>query len=306
MAKHGKKYLEALKLVELEKLYEPQEAISLLKKMNYVKFDSTLEVHMKLGVDPRHADQMVRGVAMLPAGTGKEVKVLVFAQGEKANEAEAAGADFVGLDDLIKQIEADWLGFDVAIATPDVMGKVGRLGKKLGPRGLMPSPKAGTITFDIARTVQDVKAGRVEFKVDKTALLHIPAGKMSFSEDALMSNLTSVMDSVMRAKPSGAKGIYVKSVVISSTMSPSLHLDVATATALSLLLKLRVTRRGLKSPGPRVPGANDRQRQMNSPWSSVQNRRPFFILEGSFYKPTPSERRNARCLHRPNQTKSLN
>jgi len=232
MAKHGKKYLEALKLVEPEKLYEPQEAISLLKKMNYVKFDSTLEVHMKLGVDPRHADQMVRGVAMLPAGTGKEVKVLVFAQGEKANEAEAAGADFVGLDDLIKQIEADWLGFDVAIATPDVMGKVGRLGKKLGPRGLMPSPKAGTITFDIARTVQDVKAGRVEFKVDKTALLHIPAGKMSFSEDALMSNLTSVMDSVMRAKPSGAKGIYVKSVVISSTMSPSLHLDVPTATAL--------------------------------------------------------------------------
>jgi len=232
MAKHGKKYLEALKLVEPEKLYEPQEAISLLKKMNYVKFDSTLEVHMKLWVDPRHADQMVRGVAMLPAGTGKEVKVLVFAQGEKANEAEAAGADFVGLDDLIKQIEADWLGFDVAIATPDVMGKVGRLGKKLGPRGLMPSPKAGTITFDIARTVQDVKAGRVEFKVDKTALLHIPAGKMSFSEDALMSNLTSVMDSVMRAKPSGAKGIYVKSVVISSTMSPSLHLDVPTATAL--------------------------------------------------------------------------
>jgi large subunit ribosomal protein L1 len=232
MAKHGKKYLEALKLVEPEKLYEPQEAISLLKKMNYVKFDSTLEIHMKLGVDPRHADQMVRGVAMLPAGTGKEVKVLVFAQGEKANEATAAGADFVGLDDLIKQIDADWLGFDVAIATPDVMGKVGRLGKKLGPRGLMPSPKAGTITFDIARTVQDVKAGRVEFKVDKTALLHIPAGKMSFTEDALMSNVSSVMDAVMRAKPSGAKGTYVKSVVISSTMSPSLHLDVATATAL--------------------------------------------------------------------------
>jgi len=232
MAKHGKKYLEAGKLVEAEKFYEPAEAITLLKKMNYVKFDSTLEVHMKLGVDPRHADQMVRGVAMLPAGTGKEMKVLVFAQGEKANEAEAAGADFVGLDDLIKQIEADWLGFDVAIATPDVMGKVGRLGKKLGPRGLMPSPKAGTITFDIARTVQDVKAGRVEFKVDRTALLHIPAGKMSFSEDALLSNVTSVMDAVMRAKPSGAKGTYVKSVVLSSTMSPSIHLDVATATAL--------------------------------------------------------------------------
>jgi len=221
-----------LKLVDIDKLYEPVEAISLLKKMNYVKFDSTLEIHMKLGVDPRHADQMVRGVAMLPAGTGKEMKVLVFAQGEKANEATAAGADFVGLDDLIKQIEADWLGFDVAIATPDVMGKVGRLGKKLGPRGLMPSPKAGTITFDVARTVQDVKAGRVEFKVDRTALLHIPAGKMSFSEDALLLNVTAVMDAVMRARPSGAKGTYVKSVVISSTMSPSIHLDIATATAL--------------------------------------------------------------------------
>lgn len=232
MARHGKKYLEAQKFVEPEKLYLPQEAISLLKKMNYVKFDSTLEVHMKLGVDPRHADQMVRGVAMLPAGTGREVKVLVFAQGEKANEAEAAGADFVGLDDLIKQIEADWLGFDVAVATPDVMGKVGRLGKKLGPRGLMPSPKAGTITFDVARTVQDVKAGRVEFKVDKTALLHIPAGKMSFSEESLMANLTSVMDAVSRAKPTGAKGTYVKSVVVSSTMSPSIRLDVAEALAL--------------------------------------------------------------------------
>jgi large subunit ribosomal protein L1 len=232
MPQHGKKYLDALKLVDENKLYEPQEAVSLLKKMSYVKFDSTIEVHMKLGVDPRHADQMVRGVAMLPAGAGKEVKVLVFAQGEKANEAEAAGADFVGLDDLIKQIEADWLGFDVAIATPDVMGKVGRLGKKLGPRGLMPSPKAGTITFDLARTIQEVKAGRVEFKVDKTALLHIPAGKLSFSEEALMANLTSVIDAVVRARPSGSKGTYIKSVVLSSTMSPSVRLDVATATAL--------------------------------------------------------------------------
>jgi large subunit ribosomal protein L1 len=232
MPQHGKKYLEALKQVEEGKLYQPQEAVSLLKKMNYVKFDPTIEVHMKLGVDPRHADQMVRGVAMLPAGTGKEMKVLVFAQGEKANEAEAAGADFVGLDDLIKQIEGDWLGFDVAIATPDVMGKVGRLGKKLGPRGLMPSPKAGTITFDLAKTIQEVKAGRVEFKVDKTALLHIPAGKLSFSEDAIMSNITSVVDAVVRARPTGAKGTYVKSVVLSSTMSPSVRLDVATATAL--------------------------------------------------------------------------
>ena len=232
MAKHGKKYEEALKLIEGNKLYQPQEAISLLKKMNYVKFDPTVEIHMRLGVDPRHADQNVRGVAMLPAGTGKEMKVLVFAQGEKVAEAEAAGADFVGLDDLIKQIEGDWFGFDVAIATPDVMGKVGRLGKKLGPRGLMPSPKAGTITFDLAKTISEVKAGRVEFRVDKTALLHIPAGKLSFSEDALMSNLSSVIDAVIRAKPSGAKGTYVKSVVLSSTMSPSVRLDVPSALAL--------------------------------------------------------------------------
>src|SRR5207244_10378739 len=228
----GKKYLNALKLLEDGKLYEPQEAVSLLKRMNYVNFDPTVEVHMRLGVDPRHADQMVRGVAMLPAGTGKEVKVLVFAQGEKANEAEAAGADFVGLDDLIKQIEGGWLDFDVAIATPDVMGKVGRLGKKLGPRGLMPSTKAGTITFNLARTIQDVKAGRVEFRVDKTELLHIRAGKLSFSEEALMANLTSVVDAVVRARPSGAKGAYVKSVVLSSTMSPSVRLDVPSALAL--------------------------------------------------------------------------
>jgi large subunit ribosomal protein L1 len=229
---HGKKYLEAAKLVDDNKLYAPQEAISLLKKLNYVKFDPTVEVHMKLGVDPRHADQMVRGVAMLPAGTGKEVKVLVFTQGEKVAEAEAAGADFVGLDDLIKQIEGDWLGFDVAIATPDVMGKVGRLGRKLGPRGLMPSPKAGTITFDLAKTIRDVKAGRVEFKVDRTSLLHIPAGKLSFSEEALQSNITSVVDAVVRARPSGAKGTYVKSIVLTSTMSPSIRLDVPAALAL--------------------------------------------------------------------------
>ncbi|GAC1363600.1 MAG: 50S ribosomal protein L1 [Ktedonobacteraceae bacterium] len=229
---HGKKYMEAAKLVDPEKLYQPEEAISLLKKMNFTKFDPTVEVHMKLGVDPRHADQMVRGVAMLPAGTGKDVKVLVFAQGEKVSEAEAAGADFVGLDDVIKQIEADWLGFDVAIATPDVMGKVGRLGKKLGPRGLMPSPKAGTITFDLAKTIREVKAGRVEFKVDRTALLHIPAGKLSFNEQALLQNIASVFDSVSRARPSGAKGTYVKSVVLTSTMSPSIRIDPSAAMAL--------------------------------------------------------------------------
>ena len=232
MAKHGKKYLEAAKLVDNTKLYQPQEAVSLLKKISYTKFDPTVEVHMKLGVDYRHADQQVRGVAMLPAGTGKEVKVLVFAQGEKVAEAEAAGADFVGLDDLIKQIEGDWFGFDIAIATPDVMGKVGRLGRKLGPRGLMPSPKAGTITFDLAKTIQDVKAGRVEFRLDKSSLLHIPAGKLSFSEDALLSNIASVVDAVVRARPSGAKGTYVKSVVLSSTMSPSVRLDIPSALAL--------------------------------------------------------------------------
>src|SRR5881227_2604092 len=226
MPKHGKKYREVDQLVEHDKLYQPTEAVSLLKKINYVKFDPTVEVHMKLGVDPRHADQMVRGVAMLPAGSGKEMKVLVFAQGEKVSEAEAAGADFVGLDDLIKQIEGDWLGFDVAIATPDVMGKVGRLGRKLGPRGLMPSPKAGTITFDLARTIREVKAGRVEFRVDKTSLLHVPAGRLSFNEDALMANIASVIDAVVRARPSGAKGTYVKSVVLASTMSPGIRLDV--------------------------------------------------------------------------------
>ena len=169
---------------------------------------------------------------MLPAGTGKTVKVLVFTQGEKVPEAESAGADYVGLDDLIKQIEGDWLDFDVAIATPDVMGKVGRLGKRLGPRGLMPSPKAGTISFDVARTIREVKAGRVEFKVDKTALLHIPAGKLSFSNDALLSNIVSVVDAVSRARPSGAKGTYIKSIVLSSTMSPSIRLDVPSAVAL--------------------------------------------------------------------------
>ncbi|MBX5450424.1 50S ribosomal protein L1 [Thermogemmatispora sp.] len=230
--KHGKKYLEALKLLEPGKLYQPQEAIALLKKMNYVKFDPTLEVHMRLGVDPRHADQMVRGVALLPAGTGKEVKVLVFAQGEKAREAEAAGADFVGLDDLIKQIENDWLGFDVAIATPDVMPRIGRLGRKLGPRGLMPNPRTGTVTMDVARAVREAKAGRVEFRVDRTALLHVPAGKLSFSDEALLSNVAAVIDAVMRAKPASSKGAYIRNIVLASTMSPGVPLDLQSALSL--------------------------------------------------------------------------
>src|SRR5690349_12355829 len=234
MPKHGKKYREAAKLVDDEKLYQVAEAIPLLRTLNYVTFDPTVELHMQLGVDPRHADQMVRGTAGLPAGTGKSVKVLVFAQGEKATEAEAAGADFVGLDDYIKQINEGWLGFDIAIATPDVMSKVASLGRRLGPRGLMPNPKTGTVTFDIARAVREVKAGRVEFRVDKTGLIHMPVGKVSFTDEQLMQNLASSIDAIVRARPSGAKGQYVRSVAICSTMSPGIRLDVPAALALKV------------------------------------------------------------------------
>ncbi len=234
MPKHGKKYREVAKLVDEDKVYQPAEAVELLRKLNYVKFDPTVELHMQLGVDPRHADQMVRGTATLPAGTGKEVKVLVFAQGEKANEAQAAGADFVGIDDLVKQINEGWLGFDVAIATPDVMSKVASLGRRLGPRGLMPNPKAGTVTFDVGKAVREVKAGRVEFRVDKTSLIHIPIGKLSFSDDQLRDNLAAAIDAIVRAKPSGAKGQYVKSIVICSTMSPGVRLDLQPALAMKV------------------------------------------------------------------------
>ncbi|HEX9068389.1 MAG TPA: 50S ribosomal protein L1 [Ktedonobacterales bacterium] len=232
MPTHGKKYTDAVKKIETDKLYAPAEAIALLREVSFTKFDPTIELHMQLGVDPRHADQMVRGTATLPAGTGKEVKVLVFAQADKAAEAQAAGADFVGLDDYIKQINEGWLGFDVAVATPDVMAKVASLGRRLGPRGLMPNPKAGTVTADVGRAVKEVKAGRVEFRVDKTSLLHIPIGKLSFSNEQIEQNLASAIDAVMRAKPTGAKGQYVKSVVICSTMSPSIRLDTQTALAM--------------------------------------------------------------------------
>ena len=232
MPKHGKKYREVAKLVDDEKLYQASEAVELLRKLNYVTFDPTVELHMQLGVDPRHADQMVRGTAGLPAGTGKSVKVLVFAQGEKATEAEQAGADFVGLDDMIKQINEGWLGFDVAIATPDVMSKVASLGRRLGPRGLMPNPKTGTVTFDIGKAVREVKAGRVEFRVDKTSLIHIPIGKLSFTDEQLLQNLTAALDAIQRAKPTGAKGQYIKSIVLCSTMSPSVRLDIQPALAL--------------------------------------------------------------------------
>lgn len=232
--KHGKKYREVAKLVDEDKLYQPAEAVDLLKKLSYVKFDPTVELHMQLGVDPRHADQMVRGTAALPAGTGKSVRVLVFAQGEKVGEAERAGADFVGLDDMIKQVNEGWLGFDVAIATPDVMSKVASLGRRLGPRGLMPNPKTGTVTFDVGKAVNEVKAGRVEFRVDRTALIHIPIGKLSFSDEQLMQNLTAAIDAIVRAKPSGAKGQYVKSVTLCSTMSPGVRLDLPSALALKV------------------------------------------------------------------------
>jgi large subunit ribosomal protein L1 len=230
--KHGKKYREAAAQVDTSRLYSPQEAIDLLKKISYSAFDGTVEVHMRLGVDPRHADQMVRGTAVLPHGTGRTVRVLVFAQGDKAREAEEAGAEYVGAQDLIQRIEGGWLDFDVAVATPDMMGQVGRLGRILGPRGLMPNPRSGTVTFDVGRTVRDVKAGRVEFRVDRTALVHVPIGKMSFDDQRLLENLSTLMDAVVAAKPSGAKGTYIRSVHLAATMSPGIRLDPGVAQSL--------------------------------------------------------------------------
>ena len=232
MPKHGKKYREAAAQVDKSRLYSPQEAIDLLKKISYSAFDGTVEVHMRLGVDPRHADQMVRGTAVLPHGTGRTVRVLVFAQGDKAREAEEAGADYVGAQDLIQRIEGGWLDFDVAVATPDMMGQVGRLGRILGPRGLMPNPRSGTVTFDVGRTVRDVKAGRVEFRVDRTALVHVPIGKVSFDDQRLLENLSTLMDAVAAAKPSGAKGTYIRSVHLAATMSPGIRLDPSAAQSL--------------------------------------------------------------------------
>jgi large subunit ribosomal protein L1 len=228
---HGKKYEEAAKLVDRMKVYEPTEAVALLKETSVVKFDATAEVHLRLGVDPRHADQMVRGTVVLPHGTGKVVRVLVFAQGEKAQDALKAGADEVGGEDIVKRIEAGWLEFDVALATPDMMGQVGRLGKILGRRGLMPNPKSGTITFDIERAVNEVKGGRVEFKVDKTAIIHVPFGKVSFQPDALIDNLAALVDAVNRARPAGAKGQYLRGLTIASTMGPGIRVDIPAVLA---------------------------------------------------------------------------
>ena len=226
MAKHGKKYLEAAKLVDRNKDYTPEEAADLIKQVSYPKFDGTLEVHVHLGVDPRHADQQVRSTCLLPAGLGKSVRILVFAEGDGARLAQEAGADFVGLDDLIAKIQGGWVEFDVAVATPQVMGKVGRLGRILGTRGLMPNPKAGTVTFDVERAINEVKAGRVEYKVDKSGIIHVPVGKASFEAAALVANLAVLLDAINRAKPAGAKGTYLKGLTIASTMSPGVRVDL--------------------------------------------------------------------------------
>ena len=226
MAAHGKRYQDLAKLVDRTRAYAPAEAVALARETSTVKFDPSVEAHLRLGVDPRHADQMVRGTVVLPHGTGKVVRVAVFAQGEKAQEALHAGADEVGAEDLVKKIEAGWLEFDVAIATPDTMGQVGRLGRILGRRGLMPNPKAGTVTFDIERAVKEVKGGRVEFKVDKGAIVHVPVGKASFEEQQLLENLAMLVDAVNRAKPSGAKGTYLRTLTIATTMGPGIRVDI--------------------------------------------------------------------------------
>jgi large subunit ribosomal protein L1 len=231
MADHGKRYQDAVKLVDRTRAYTPDEAVALVKETSTVKFDASVEAHLRLGVDPRHADQMVRGTVVLPHGTGKIVRVAVFAQGEKAQEALRAGADEVGAEDLVKKIEAGWLEFDVAIATPDTMGQVGRLGRILGRRGLMPNPKAGTVTFDIERAVKEVKGGRVEFKVDKGAIIHVPFGKVSFDEAQLAENLAVLVDAVNRARPSGAKGQYLRTLSITSTMGPGVRVDIPAVLA---------------------------------------------------------------------------
>jgi large subunit ribosomal protein L1 len=233
MTRHGKKYVEAAKLVERGRAYPPAEAAELLKETSTTRFDATIEAHLRLGVDPRHADQMVRGTVVLPHGTGRSVRVAVFAQGEKALEAQRAGADEVGADDLVKKIEAGWLDFDVALATPDTMGMVGRLGKILGRRGLMPNPKAGTITFDLERAIGEVKAGRVEFKVDKGAIVHVPIGRVSFEADQIVDNLAALVDAVNRARPSGAKGTYLRSLSVSSTMGPGIKVDIPAVLAVA-------------------------------------------------------------------------
>ena len=226
--KHGKKYTETAKLVDRSVAYEPEEAIALVKKTATAKFDETIEVHIRTGCDGRHAEQQIRGAVVLPNGTGKTVKVLVFAKGDKVAEAEAAGADFVGGDELIPRIQNDgWLDFDVVVATPDMMGVVGRLGKVLGPEGLMPNPKAGTVTMDVTKAVKDIKAGKIEYRLDKTNIVHVPVGKASFTEEALQENFKALMDAIVKARPSALKGQYLRSITLSSTMGPGVKVSVA-------------------------------------------------------------------------------
>jgi len=226
MAKRGKKYLESAKLVDRTRLYEPKEAIELVQKTARAKFDETVEVHVRLGVDSRHADQQVRGAVVLPHGTGKTVRVLVFAKGDKATEAEKAGADYVGAEELVAKIQNEnWFDFDVVVATPDMMGVVGRLGRVLGPKGLMPNPKAGTVTMDVAKAIADIKAGKIEYRLDKTNIIHCPIGKVSFGTEKLLDNFRTLLDAIIRAKPAAAKGQYLKSVVVSSTMGPGIKIN---------------------------------------------------------------------------------
>jgi len=226
----GKKYQESAKLIDKTKLYEPKEALELVQKTAKAKFDETIEVHVKLGVDSRHAEQQVRGAVVLPHGTGKKVRVLVFAKGEKAKDAENAGADYVGAEELVAKIQNEnWFDFDVVVATPDMMGVVGRLGKILGPKGLMPNPKAGTVTMDVAKAIADIKAGKIEYRLDKTNIIHCPIGKASFGTEKLYDNFHTLMDAIIKAKPAAAKGQYLKSVVITSTMGPGIKLNPAKA-----------------------------------------------------------------------------
>ncbi|NLZ39028.1 MAG: 50S ribosomal protein L1 [Firmicutes bacterium] len=232
MAKYGKKYLEAKKLVDRHQLYEPAEALELAKKTSTTKFDATVELAVNLGVDPKHADQQVRGAVVLPAGIGKEVTVAVFAKGEKAKEAEEAGADFVGAEDLVAKVQEGWFGFDVAVATPDMMGTVGRLGRLLGPRGLMPNPKTGTVTMDIARAVKEIKAGKVEYRVDKNGIIHVPIGKVSFELEQLLQNFYAVIDTLIKAKPAAAKGQYLRAITVASTMGPGIRVSPQKAALL--------------------------------------------------------------------------
>jgi large subunit ribosomal protein L1 len=231
MTKHGRKYVEAARLVEVDRRYEIAEAAELLPQLSTSKFDGTVEAHLRLGIDPRHADQLVRGTVVLPHGTGKTTRVIVFAQGEKAQEALRAGADEVGGDDLVKRIDDGWFEFDVAIATPDMMGTVGRLGKKLGPRGLMPNPKSGTVTFDIERAVGEIKSGRIEFKVDRAGIVHVPVGRASFTPEQLAANVATLVDAINRAKPSGAKGTYMRTLTLAPTMGPGVRVDIGSALA---------------------------------------------------------------------------